>query len=199
MLTTIFNRFRGAVHRKTARNQRPAQLPPGYEDNKGVSPNLVHGYLGGLKVTPMPDTNLVKITITSPNAELAAVIANAHVKAYQNLQGLQHDEQTEEAKGYLKDKLGEIKDKLGNSEAALNSYRRQKGIIPGLISLDGKDAIVLDRLADLSKDLTSAQVARISLEAQVSLIQKHQYSSLPSVISDPAIGEMNKTLDGLYS
>jgi succinoglycan biosynthesis transport protein ExoP len=199
LLTTIFNRFRSAVHRKTARNQRPAQLPPGFEDNKGVSPGLVHGYLGGLKVTPMPDTNLVKITITSPNAELAAVIANAHVKAYENQQGLQHGEQTEEAQSYLRAKLAEIKDKLGNSEAALNSYRREKGIIPGLISLDGKDAIVLDRLADLSKDLTTAQVARIGLEAQVSLIQKHQYSSLPSVISDPSIGEMNKTLDGLYS
>jgi len=147
----------------------------------------------------MPDTNLVKISITSPNAELAAVIANAHVKAYENQQGLQHGEQTEEAQSYLKAKLAEIKEKLGNSEAALNAYRREKGIIPGLISLDGKDAIVLDRLADLSKDLTTAQVARIGLEAQVSLIQKHQYSSLPSVISDPAISEMNKTLDGLYS
>jgi polysaccharide biosynthesis transport protein len=199
LFATIFERFGGAVKRRKAQAQKLVQLLPGYEDNKGVRPALVHGYLGFLKVTPMPDTNLVKIAMTSPSAELAAVIANAHVKAYQNLQGEQHGQQTEEAQRYLRVKLGEIKEKLGASEAALNAYRRTKGIIPGLISLDGKDAIILDRLADLSKDLTTAQVARISLEAQVSLIQKHQYSSLPSVLSDPTIGEMNKTLDGLYS
>ena len=46
LLTTIFSRLSGAVHRKTARNRKPAQLPPGYEDNKGVPPGLVHGYSG---------------------------------------------------------------------------------------------------------------------------------------------------------
>ena len=42
LLTTIFSRLNGAVHRKTARNQRAAHLPPGYEDNKEVSPGIVH-------------------------------------------------------------------------------------------------------------------------------------------------------------
>src|SRR5690349_19014021 len=57
----------------------------------------------------------------------------------------------------------------------------RKGIIPGLISLDGKNAVVLDRLADLSRDLTNAEVNRIGLEAQVAIIRKHDYDSLPAV------------------
>jgi capsular exopolysaccharide synthesis family protein len=68
-----------------------------------------------------------------------------------------------------------------------------------LISLDGKDAIILDRLADLQKDLTQAQVERITLEAQSSLIKKHEYASLPSVMDDATIQSMNKTLDALFS
>lgn len=199
LFASIIKRFNGAMHRKAARHHQPIQQPPGFEDNKGVAPALVHAYLDNLKVTPMSDTNLVKITVTSPNAELAAVTANAHVKAYKHQQGEEHGQQTEEAQRYLKAKLLEVKQKLGDSEAALNTYRREKGIIPGLISLDGKDAIVLDRLADLSKDLTTAQVARIGLGAQVTLIKSHEYSSLPSVIEDPSIQGTNKTLDSLYS
>ena len=110
---------------------------------------------------------------------MAADIANAHVNAFEEQQGVEHGEQNEEAQRYLKLKLVEVKNNLAQSEIALNAYRREKGIIPGLISLDGKDAIVLDRLSDLSKDLTAAQVQRISLEAQVSLIKKHQYNHCP--------------------
>ncbi len=157
----------------------------------------MHEYLSLLKVTPLPDTNLVKISVMSPSPELAAVIANAHVKAYESQQGVEHGEQNEEAQRYLRLKLADVKNNLAQSEIALNAYRREKGIIPGLISLDGKDAIVLDRLSDLSKDLTAAQVARISLEAQVSLIKKHQYNQLPSVIDDASIQSMAKELDAL--
>jgi len=159
----------------------------------------VHAYFADLKVTPETDTNLVKITITSPDPVLAAQIANQHVKQYEQQQLNMHGEQSEEAQRYLKSKLLEVKNDLENSETALNAYRTEKQIIPGLISLDGKDAIVLDRLSVLSKETTQAQVARISLEAQKSLIKKHEYSALPSVMDDPTIQEMNKSLDGLYS
>ncbi len=186
------------MKRKRGR-RRPIVLPSALQDDKGVAPGLVHAYLADLKVTPMTDTNLVKISITSPNAELAAVIANQHVKEYELQQREEHGEESEEAQRYLGSKLLDVKGDLEKSEAALNAYRSEKGIIPGLISLDGKDAIVLDRLSDLSKDLTTAQVARISLEAQVSLIKKHQYSSLPSIIDDVTIEGMNKSLDGLYA
>ena len=195
----FFGKFKRAMHKQAGNSGKLLRLPPGLEDDQGVAPGLVHAYLAGLKVTPMPDTNLVKITITSPDPELAAQLANAHVKAYQRQQVEMHGQQSEEAQHYLQNKLLEVKEQLEKSEEALNAYRREKGIIPGLISLDGKDAVVLDRLADLSKDLTQAEVARISLEAQASLIKKHEYSSLPSVIDDSTIQEMNKTLDGLYS
>jgi succinoglycan biosynthesis transport protein ExoP len=201
LFASIYKRLSGGAHRKdkSVKTHSEAPLSPGLEENKGVPPGLVHAYLNALQVTPIPDTNLVKISVVSTNAELAAVIANAHVNAYEHLQGEEHGEQTEEAQRYLKAKLLDVKQKLGDSEAALNTYRRVKGIIPGLISLDGKDAIVLDRLSDLSKDLTTAQVERISLGAQVSLIKKHEYSQLPSVVEDPAIASMKTALDSLYS
>jgi polysaccharide biosynthesis transport protein len=188
-----------ALHKRVARTPRPIELPPGLQDDKGVAPSLVHAYLSDLTVTPMIDTNLVKIAFTSPDPDLAAQIANEHVREYEGQQRDIHGAQSEEAQRYLKAKLLDVRGNLEHSEAALNEYRSEKGIIPGLISLDGKDAIVLDRLADLSKDLTQAQVARISLEAQASLVKKHEYNALPSVMDDSTIQGMNKELDALYS
>ena len=199
LLSRLERKLTGAMHARAIRNKRPVVLAAEFEDSKGVSPNLVHEYIGYLRVTPMVDTNLVKITITSPDPQLAAQIANQHVKAYEERQRSEHGDQNEDAQRYLKKKLISVKEDLTNSEGALNAYRSEKGIIPGLISLDGKDAIILDRLADLQKDLTQAQVERITLEAQASLIKKHEYASLPSVIDDPTIQSMNKTLDALYS
>ncbi len=188
-----------AIHKRPAPPQGLAERLSGLQEDNGVNPGLVHAYLSNLKVTAMPDTNLVKITVTSASPELAAEIANQHVKEYQRQQRRIHGDQTDEAQSYLRDKLRKVKENLISSEAALNAYRTANGIIPGLISLDGKDAIVLDRLSDLSKDLTKAQVERISLGAQDSLIKKHDFSSLPSVMDDPTIQTMNKALDALHS
>jgi capsular exopolysaccharide synthesis family protein len=163
-----------------------------------VPPSLVRAYLQMLKVTPVPDTNLVKISFETPDPALSARLANAHVLAYEELQRRQRGDQTETAQRFLRDKLVGIKDELEKSEAALNDYRRAKGIIPGLISLDGKDAVVLDRLADLSKDLTQAQVARIALEAKVQSIDKHDYASIPEVAQNVTIEDLQKQLDELY-
>jgi polysaccharide biosynthesis transport protein len=126
-------------------------------------------------------------------------VTTAHVTAYERQQVEMHSQQSEEAQRFLQNKLVDIKEQLQKSEAALNDYRRRKGIIPGLMSLDGKDAVVLDRLSDLSKDLTAAQVQRISLEAQVTLIRKHQYSALSMVQNDLTVQDMQRDLDSLYS
>jgi polysaccharide biosynthesis transport protein len=169
------------------------------DDVSRVPLGLVHAYLGALKVTPVENTNLVKISFSTPDPNLSAELANKHVYAYEHQQVLLRSHQSADTEQFLKAKLLEIKESLEKSEAALNDYRRKKGIIPGLISLDGKDAVVLDRLTDLSKDLTRAQVGRIGLEAEVQLIRKHDYNSLPPVLRSTTIQGLDKDLDILFS
>jgi polysaccharide biosynthesis transport protein len=158
----------------------------------------VHRYLTMLQVALIPDTDLLKISFTSHDPRLAAELANAHVEGYERQQNIIRSDQNDEARQFLQSKLLDIREQLENSEAALNDYRRQKGIIPGLISLDGKDAVVLDRLSDLSRDLTRAQVDRIGMEAQVSIIRKHDYDSLLQVAQSVEIQTLRKELNDLY-
>lgn len=142
--------------------------------------NLIGGYLGALQIKPIADTELVNIVFTTPNAQLSAKLANAHARAYIR-EGVELRRQANaEAEHFLRGKLVELKEQLEKSELALNSYRRDKGIVPGLMSMDGKETVVLDRLTELSREITAAQVSRIGLEAQVQQIAKHGYADIPA-------------------
>jgi len=146
--------------------------------------SVIGSYLASLEIKPLVNTNLVKIIFTTPNARLSARLANAHAHAYIR-EGVELRTQANaEAERFLRDKLVELKEKLEKSELALNNYRRDKGIVPGLMSVDGKETVVIARLSDLSKELTNAQVARIGLEAQVDQIRKNQVPQLPSGTGD---------------
>ena len=169
---------------------------PGQDDD--VPHALVHRYMAMLKVTLVQGTNLLKISFATHDPQLSAELAKAHVEGYEQQQNETRSSQSEEARQFLENKLIDIKEQLENSEAALNDYRRRKGIIPGLISLDGKNAVVLDRLADLSRNLTNAQVDRIGLEAQIAIIRKHDYNSLPAVAESVEIQTLHKEMNDLY-
>jgi capsular exopolysaccharide synthesis family protein len=159
----------------------------------------VRAYLSQLKVSAIPETSLVRVRFGARTPKLAADIANTHADAYIR-QSIQFKSQANrEAEGFLQRKLVDLRKRLERSETELNAYRREKGIIPGLMSLDGREALVIDRLSDLSKDLTAAQVARISIESDVDTARKGRYYSLPSVIESSTIQSLKAQLDGLLA
>lgn len=159
----------------------------------------VDAYLGGVRITPVNNTDLVKIGYVSNDPRLAADLANAHAHAYIR-QGIQlHSQANEEAEHFLKDKLVELKDKLEKSEIGLNNYRRDKGIVPGLMSLDGKETMVIDRLGQLSQDLTKAQVERIGYEAQVQLFQSGKLDPLPEMAGNSEVQEVEGEISKIDS
>jgi polysaccharide biosynthesis transport protein len=152
-------------------------------DLSGVNSGLIDAYNGMLNVEPVKRSRLVKIAIDSPNPVLAAQIANAHAAAYIQQGFKLRTQASEEARKFLDTKLGELRDRVEKSEKSLNDFRRGKGII----SLDDKENIVVDRLADLNRRLTEAEAERIGLEAQARLIKSRQYDSLPAVIGNGLI------------
>ena len=164
-------------------NLSAPNVPKIATDVHGVQSQLIDAYEGMLEIEPLKRSRLVRIAISSDNPVLAAQVANAHAGAFVR-QGLNlRSEANEEARKFLESKLAELKARVQKSEAGLNRFRRDNGII----SLDDKENIVVDRLADLNKRLTDAEAERIGLEAQARLIKKRQYDSLPAVIANPLI------------
>jgi succinoglycan biosynthesis transport protein ExoP len=156
----------------------------------GVPASLIDKYQGSLAVDPITRTRLSQIRFTSPDPQLASEVVNAHVAAYIQ-QGLRlRSEAGEEARTFLETKLEELRERLEDSEIALNGYRREKG----MLSLDEKENIVVDRLTDLNKVLSNAEAKRIGLEAEVKLIQSRDFDSLPAVAESALIQTLKSQL-----
>jgi capsular exopolysaccharide synthesis family protein len=180
----------------------PAPASPLHDRNNqlGVPSEIIDTYLRGLTIRPEYDTRLIIIAFTSPDPALAAQIANAHVRAY-ILQGYQrHTQSSEEAQRFLEGKLVELEGRTEKSEADLNEYRRERGILS--LSLDNKDEIVSQRLMQLNHDLVDAEAERIALEADVKTIQNQDYDALPAVVNSALIQNLkaqSTALQGQYA
>jgi len=154
----------------------------------GVQARLVDIYLKRLDIQPRTGTRLVAIAYTASNPQRAAAVANAHASAYIR-QGLEmRSNANEEAQHFLEAKLVELRQRVENSEAALNAYRRDKGIL----SLNGRENLALERLDQLSKRVNEAEAERIGLEASEQTIQQRDFESLPAVIGSELIEKLKQ-------
>ena len=167
----------------------------GFNSHRPPDPALIRekeidAYLYRLKVKPQTGTRLVSISFIAPDPTLAARVANAHVRAYV-AQGVQlRDEASSTARQFLETKLQEVKDRVEKSEAALNDYRRQRGIVAA--PSEDKGHVLTQRLADLEKALTSAETERIALETETHLEKAGDYDSLPMVINSALIQNLKQ-------
>lgn len=171
----------------------PALVKSEFDDRMGTSRALIGRYLGMLSLQPVRQTSLMKVSFTTPHPVLSARLANLHAEAYMRYGMDLRSQANREAMVFLEDKLLELKERVEQSEAALNSYRRQKGII----TLDEKGNLVVDRLVDLNQRLTEAEAARISLESEVRLIRHRNYDALPRVRQSGIIASLKNQLGSL--
>ena len=184
LLADIKHRIKGTTGNQT---HRPTLDPEG----------LVGAYLGALQVQPIVGTQLVRLTFTTVDPQLSAQLANAHVRQFIE-QGIELNAQaSEEAGRFLQTKLNELKRKVEDSEAALNNYRRDKGIIPGLISVNGKEDIVLERLNKLSEELQDAHLKTITLGARMTMVKQGHADALPGVVDNGVVQKLKDRMVGL--
>jgi polysaccharide biosynthesis transport protein len=150
----------------------------------------IDSYLKRLTVKPQTGTRLVTISFSAPDPMLAARIANAQVRAYVAQGDQLRDQASTTARDFLEKKLQEVQERVEKSEAALNDYRRQRGIVAA--PSDDKTSVLTQRLAELEKALTSAETARIALESEIHLIHTGEYDSLPMVINSTLIQSLKQ-------
>ena len=166
----------------------------------GAKPTNINLYLASLSVSPVFNTRLVSIAFSSPDPSLAAEIANVHVREFIRQNYQQHAQTGAEAQHYLEGTLNEIEARVEKSEAALNQYRRQRGIVD--FSLDDKNQLVSERIADLNRAVVDAEAARIALGSDVHTIEGNDSDSLPAVTDSALIQRLKEEsakLEGEYA
>ena len=123
------------------------------------------GYLKST-VSAVPDklSDLIVVTMESPNPQDAAVIVNAVVEAYIDYQGRQHKSTAVEVLTILQKEVDQHTASMRTDQDAMLKLRREN---PDLAFQTDKGNIVLTRLSELSGVLSQAQLRAIDLKTAV--------------------------------
>lgn len=166
--------------------------PSDDQNTLGVPPGAIDAYLARLRIEPEYGTQLVKVAFSTPDPELSARIVNAHIDAYIRRGMELKADSARNAEQFLQNKLAELKERVEKSEAALNAYRRDHGVIAFSLDERGKGQMLEERLTDLNNSLAKVETDRITLEAQHDLIRHGEADALPAVMQNSLIQNLKQ-------
>ena len=175
---------------------RPGELPQA--DETRTQSTAIDRFLSQLTVSPVRNSRLVDIRFQSPDPALAASVANTMAKGYieQNLEFKFLS--SKEASDWLGQRLAEQRKQVDASEQALQRYREQTDSV----SLEERQNIVVQKLADLNAAVTRAKTERIQKEAaydQIRTLQNDRSAldTLPAIISNAFVQQQKSELADL--
>ena len=123
--------------------------------------SLIRNFKKHLHVELLNESRLVEVSFESRDSNLAARVANALVKNYVESNFRSKYETTRQASAWMEKQLDELKAKVEKAQQALVDYEREYSIA----NLGDKENVVQQRLAQLSSDLTAAQVDRANKQS----------------------------------
>jgi polysaccharide biosynthesis transport protein len=196
---TVRSAIAGAVgFAKSLAGEQSAPVPA-TAAKKDLDPTAPYAdmVLGSMGVTPIRNSRLVDITMTSTDPQLAADMANAHARTYieQNLE--YRFSASKEATDWLEAQLAEQRKKVEASEAGLQRYKEQHDAV----AVEDRQNIVVQRLGDLNSAATKAKTTRIEKEALYNQLKSIQNSnaldSFPAVLGNEYIQKLKGELGDL--
>jgi len=167
------------VEEGAARNGIPAKQSP-----------LLGALLGNLVVRRIPNSRLLEVKYSANDPRLAAQILNAHLANFIEQNFRSRYEATTQAANFLSKQLEELKIKVENSEDARLAYERSNQIW----TIDEKQNITTQKLADLNRELTGAQAERIHKESNYQLAKVGNIDAIPAVRDNAAVASLQSKL-----
>ena len=161
-------------------------------------PSALGAFLGRMTIKRVPNSRLLDVTFESTDPTLAARVVNAHLNNFIEQNFRSRYEAATQASNWLAGQLNEMKIKVENAEDARLAYERQNQIW----TIDEKNDISSQKLADLNKQLTDAQADRINKEAVNQLAQAGNYDAISAVRDSAVIQDILKqesTLSSQYT
>src|SRR5215813_13354745 len=155
--------------------------------NQKRPPELAE-FLGSLGVKRVPNSRLMDVTFESTDPQLAARIVNAHIENFIQTNLRSRYEATSQASSWLADQLNELKLKVQKSEDARIAYERQNQIW----TLDDKQNITTQRLADVSKELTEAQSERLKKESLFTFAKEGNMAAVPQMQGSAFLSDLTR-------
>lgn len=139
-------------------------LPAGHAENplptdEQKLAGVVNAFIAHLSIEPVRNTQLVMINFESKDPRLAARISNAMAQAYIESQMEARIALTEQAAGWLTQRLSYLKAALEQSEQRLQAYREKNDIVDvtGADGQSGVLALTSRQLQDITERMVAAK------------------------------------------
>ncbi len=139
-------------------------------------------YRGKLSVKPINNSNLIRVSFSSFSPQLAAKIADEHVRAFVKLGSQRRMGSTSEAQSFIDRELENVQVKLRDSESRLTKFARENDVV----DLEDNN-IVLSRLSTLNTALAEVQTERINSETKYLQAKSLNPEGLGAVMKDELI------------
>jgi polysaccharide biosynthesis transport protein len=149
-------------------------------------------FAGSIGIELVRSSQLVKISFTSTDKELAAAAPNKLAEMYIDSDRDARFAMAQSASQWLNGRVGGLREKLDKSEYALQQYRETNGIIS--LSKEGQNGSST-QIADTNQQLISAKMKRAEAEnayRQVTAVKNGDFSSVPAVISNPQVSDSKR-------
>jgi capsular exopolysaccharide synthesis family protein len=151
---------------------------------------LIGNFKSGLEVNLIRSSRLVEVRYESNDPKLAADIANAVASNYIEANFRKKYESTMQAQEWMAEQLRELKHKMEKSHGALVEYERSNQIF----ALSEGQNVTVQKLGELSHELTLAESERIARESQVQLVKSRRLDDLPAVAQNGFVQSLQQRL-----
>src|SRR6201992_3211953 len=156
---------------------------------------LIGMFEGGLSAERYGHTNILDLSFTARNPELAALICNTLISNYVEHNFTENYAATQEISDWLQLQLGDLKKRLEASQEHMLTV--QKDI--GLVGIDQTQSIVLSRLVDISHDLTQAESQRLVAQARLVTLQSAPPDVLATLSGDAILLSLKERMNTLQA
>jgi succinoglycan biosynthesis transport protein ExoP len=122
-----------------------------------------------LKIEPSRDSQIVRIVFDASDPQLAATFVNTLAQTFIEQTVDARRRAAQDIQEWLAPRIDDLNSKLQKSEAALDVYTRESG----LILTPGQDSLATQKLQTLQDELSKAQADLIAKQAQYDLVAKN--------------------------
>ncbi|GAB5562038.1 MAG: exopolysaccharide regulatory tyrosine autokinase VpsO [Synoicihabitans sp.] len=162
--------IRGRVVRSLSPDEVRILQRPYLDDlEPGQEPPSAGAAMGQLSVNDIRDSYIIRVGVTHPDGEAAALVANRYVDEFMNYILERRFEGTSNAADFLKDRADQLRLEAEAADRALQDYQRKHD----LISLDDSTNLVRGRLQKADEALTAARLDRIRVEQVLNQVETY--------------------------
>ncbi len=139
--------------------------------------------LKNLDVVPSRESSVVEINFRGSDPRFAAGIANAFADEYRKLSIALKAEPMKNAAAYFNEQTRLLRDNVEAAQSRLSKYQQERGIV----SIDNRVDVEMNRLNELSAQLVAAQGQAMEAASRGSMARGGRGAESPDVAANPVV------------